>query len=187
MRRYLLLAIFATAVTTAYAGETAHGVFNFQRQIGVSEFKENGDGCLTIMNDSLRETETINLISLQEPQTLIQANIVNKLSQSCSRNTEVPIGAFFYSFRNGKKKAELIGPAIAIAGFGGNFKVAGGKVRTDLNNDGRLESFRVCTSNEGFHLTIWAGEPLKNKRLWHEYYYLGYDVEPNCTEKDYEQ
>lgn len=187
MRHYLLLAILATAITSAYAGETAPGVFNFQSQIGVAEFNKNGDGCLTIMNAGLREKETINIIFLQEPQTFIQANIVNKLCQSCSRNTEVTSDASFYSFQNGRKKAELFGPAIAIAGYGGSFNVAGGRVRADLNNDGRLESFRVCASNEGLHLTVWEGESLKSKRLWHKYYYLGYDIEPDCTKKDYER
>jgi hypothetical protein len=52
-----------------------------------------------------------------------------------------------------------------------------------LNSDGSLESFRLCTSNEGLHLTVWAGEPLKSKRLWHEYYYLGFDVEQTAPKK----
>jgi hypothetical protein len=45
--------------------------------------------------------------------------------------------------------------------------------------------FRVCTSIEGLHLTAWAGQPLKSKRIWHEYVYLGYDVEPSCSEDDF--
>jgi len=31
---------------------------------------------------------------------------------------------------------------------------------------------------------VWAGAPLKSRRLWHEYYYLGYDVEPSCEARD---
>jgi hypothetical protein len=187
MLRHLLLVILVAAVTPAYAGETSHGIFNLQRQIGVAESNKSGDGCLTIVNAGLREKETIHLITLEEPQTLMQAIIVNKLSQNCSRNTEVPVNTSFYSFRTEKRAAKLMGPAIALTGFGGSFLIAGGKVRADLNNDGKHESFRACASNEGLHLTVWVSEPLKSKRLWHAYYYLGYDVDPNCTEKDYEK
>ena len=46
--------------------------------------------------------------------------------------------------------------------------------------------FRTCASEEGTHATAWAGVPLSARRRWHAYYYLGYDVEPNCTPRDYE-
>jgi hypothetical protein len=41
--------------------------------------------------------------------------------------------------------------------------------------------FRTCASEEGIHATAWSGTPLSSPRRWHAYYYLGYDVEPNCT------
>jgi len=40
----------------------------------------------------------------------------------------------------------------------------------------------TCTSREGLHISAWAGKPMKGRRLWHLYWYLGYDVEPSCTE-----
>ncbi len=44
---------------------------------------------------------------------------------------------------------------------------------------------RACASSEGLHLTLWDGAPLSGRRVWHRYFYLGYDVEPDCTEADY--
>lgn len=67
------------------------------------------------------------------------------------------------------------------------FREKSGKVIGDINKDGTLESFRDCTSMEGVHLTIWSGEPLKGTRLWHAYFYLGYDAEPSCLEEDFKQ
>jgi hypothetical protein len=46
--------------------------------------------------------------------------------------------------------------------------------------------FRTCASEEGIHATAWSGLPLSSPRRWHAYYYLGYDVEPDCTPADYE-
>jgi hypothetical protein len=43
---------------------------------------------------------------------------------------------------------------------------------------------RWCASSEGLHLTIWSGQPLESRRLWHAYYYLGYDVEPSCKDAE---
>ena len=45
--------------------------------------------------------------------------------------------------------------------------------------------FRSCASMEGIHNTAWSGIPLRAPRRWHAYYYLGYDVEPDCVPADY--
>jgi hypothetical protein len=45
--------------------------------------------------------------------------------------------------------------------------------------------FRTCASEEGIHTTAWSGIPLASPRRWHAYYYLGYDVEPDCAPADY--
>ena len=46
--------------------------------------------------------------------------------------------------------------------------------------------FRSCASEEGIHATAWSGIPLSSPRRWHAYYYLGYDVEPDCVPADYQ-
>jgi hypothetical protein len=45
--------------------------------------------------------------------------------------------------------------------------------------------FRTCASAEGVHATAWSGVPPSAPRRWHAYYYLGYDVEQDCTPSDY--
>jgi len=44
--------------------------------------------------------------------------------------------------------------------------------------------FRTCASAEGIHATAWSGVPLSSPRRWHAYYYLGYDVDPDCKPAD---
>jgi hypothetical protein len=58
--------------------------------------------------------------------------------------------------------------------------------RLDLDGNGTPEGFRTCASGEGLHLTVWYGEPLATARLWHGYFYLGYDTESDCAAQDYE-
>ena len=38
-----------------------------------------------------------------------------------------------------------------------------------------------------FHFSIWSGTQLKEQEIWRRYFYLGYDVEPTCAERDFEE
>jgi hypothetical protein len=93
-----------------------------------------------------------------------------------------------YLVREARKAvpAEGRGPAIILVSGTATLNYHDGRLQTDLNGDGAPETFRSCTSNEGLHLTLWAGTPLQSARLWHRYYPLGYDVEPSCSPADYE-
>ncbi|MCK4867017.1 MAG: hypothetical protein KAT39_03120, partial [Alphaproteobacteria bacterium] len=62
---------------------------------------------------------------------------------------------------------------------------SGTMVSCDLETGGSPQSFRVCASREGLHFSVWSGKPLEGARRWHAYYYLGYDIEPDCTDRDY--
>lgn len=56
--------------------------------------------------------------------------------------------------------------------------------QTDIDGDGVQEFYRVCTSTEGVHMTVWNGHWVENRRLWHDYYYLGYDLTATCTDAE---
>ncbi|NIR42566.1 MAG: hypothetical protein GWN99_01570 [Gemmatimonadetes bacterium] len=62
--------------------------------------------------------------------------------------------------------------------------MSGAEARLDVDGDGALEEFRICASSEGLHLTVWSGIGMTGRRLWHRYFYLGYDVEPDCSEAE---
>ena len=185
MRRItsLLVVIFFTMAVSAHADEKQK-VYGFATKIGVAEVTATGDGCLTISDSTIRENQPISLVILGKQQRVVERSIMKKLETSCSRNSETAPGASFYAFQIGE---EHFDPAIAVVGFTGDFKIKNGKIRADLNGDGTAESFRSCTSSEGLHLTVWAGEPLITKRMWHGYYYLGYDVAPSCKPADYRE
>ena len=79
------------------------------------------------------------------------------------------------------------GPAVALVGASATFLMRDDQLEADLDGDGTPEVFRSCTSNEGLHLTAWKGQPLKARRVWHNYFALHYDVEPSCVEADYNE
>lgn len=80
-------------------------------------------------------------------------------------------------------------PEIGVVYFGvvapaARFDVADDRIEADLDGDDTPERFRICTSMEGLHLTVWSGVPLASPRRWHRYRYLGYDLEPTCTDRE---
>ncbi len=63
-------------------------------------------------------------------------------------------------------------------------KIVAGRAEVDLDRDGVPEHFQSCASREGLHPALWSGEPFRGPSRWTRYYYLGYDLEPNCPEPE---
>ena len=78
------------------------------------------------------------------------------------------------------------GVPIVIVGKPPKAEMRGDTVTLEIESGREAWRFRTCTSEEGVHATAWSGVPLIAPRRWHAYYYLGYDVEPDCTPADYE-
>lgn len=162
--------------------------FDFKTRVGVVDVNESGKACLIISNAGLSNGLQVTLIVLANRQSVVKARIKEKLSKSCSYNPDTG-EVSFYSLEFGSsntafEKNEKQAAAIAVVSAS-RVVVQNAKAGVDLDNDGRREFFRDCTSNEGLHLTVWSGKPLIGKRRWHYYYYLGYDVIPSCKRKDF--
>ncbi len=159
--------------------------FNYDFQVGVVEFSPEGRACLTIQDALLKEGTSVDLILLASPQAHSTAAIEKKLAKACAHNAVLDPADSFYELRLPLKLSEEAPVAFGVAGFSGEFQRHDGFIRADLDGDGLEDAFRSCTSREGVHLRVWNGEPRKGTRKWHRYHYLGFDVEPDCTEKDY--
>jgi hypothetical protein len=109
---------------------------------------------------------------------------VAERSSDCSAASHIH-GALYYAVAWSATKPEVGFLGIAFLGKVGTRRV-GSHVTFDLGGEAAAARVRSCTSQVGIHLTVWSGEPLTSKRLWHEYWYLGYDAEPSCEKEDYE-
>lgn len=74
---------------------------------------------------------------------------------------------------------------LGIVGAADRCGVSDSVVSCDLEPGGPPHFFRTCASQEGLHFSVWSGKPLEGARRWRAYYYLGYDIEPDCTAADY--
>ena len=140
--------------------------------------------CLDVRNGKLSAGQRFQFVTSSIPQTSGEAEITRKSERACTAVDKNKPGLYHYEFKVVRGSLQRGVPAFALVNFSGTLTTVETSVIGDLDSDGRLESFRSCTSSEGVHLTVWTGKPLEGQRSWHYYYYLGYDVDPDCTEGD---
>jgi hypothetical protein len=168
------------AVVLTLAFQTTAGP---QLRIGLAA--GDSEHCLAMRGAALPAGSPITLVTPNEPQEVHRA-VVAGTRANCEVMTPHDMPGPYYRLAPEAGGARLPGLSVAVLGRPGALVVAG-EVRLDLGND-RLEArVRSCTSSEGLHLTLWSGAPLKSTRLWHAYWYLGMDFEPDCKPGDYRE
>lgn len=163
--------------------------FNYDRDFGLAAVDESGLICVTIRAQSLAPGTRVTLIwvpaggSTGTPQ-VTEAEVRGPRDDPC----DIPVGAepndFAYEAAAIDTLVYASQPYFAGLIPSNKIEIEGQRVRGDLDGDGVAEEFRACTSQEGLHMSIWSGEPLKGRRRWRRYYYLGYDIEASCEDRD---
>lgn len=149
------------------------------RRIGVAI----GD-CVSFAGRPIEHESELTVVVLDVVQEVFSARVDRALAD-CRAASHVQ-GSSYYAVTWTGAKPSLGFIGIAFLGKVHTRRVASELV-VDLGGSSRRAHVRSCTSREGLHLTVWRAEPLVSKRLWHEYWYLGYDTEPSCDKRDYEE
>ena len=184
LRSLQLLSFVAVAASTAAAGQG----FDFNTRVSLASIEAKG-ACTAFPDSNLSSGTPLAFVSVPVPgakqsPTLLSGTLQRRLAgEDCSPDVGC-YGCSFYRVAIAAP-AGLEGPLFVIIAPPRLLRIRGRAVVGDLDGDGRAEEFRICTSMEGLHLTIWSGDPLKGKLRFHRYFPLHYDVEPTCTEADY--
>ncbi len=156
------------------------------QSFGVVTKAPNEPPKLSISGPALQKGENLHVVSHEDAQRVIDAEIIGPTEHTGEEGASSYTLDFITSY---SERIPDEGPflGIAIVGAGDGVTTSGGKASAQLPNApaGKRLYFRTCTSMEGIHLTAWSGKALSGQRVWHAYHALGYDVEPNCTPKDY--
>ena len=152
--------------------------------IGVAKASEDGQICVAMPATALTRGTTLTLIRPDGRQSVLVASIVGSVS-ACEPLEEAMIPGPYYVA--GPTSSLVPDPAtvwVAFAGKLSTHRIGSGALAVRLDVVHSEVQVRSCTSHEGLHLTAWSGAPLTSRRLWHQYYYLGYDVEPSCDPRE---
>lgn len=167
--------------------------FSYEKQVGIAGVQTGSLGCLTIFNDALQPGMKVALAD-QPPRTeeggaaVQDATLVERLSEPCDDRVSAGGGdgdESYYRIRasgaewqGGRYQYAIVDPRQPL-------DVREGRVAGDIDGDGTPEYFRNCASSEGVHYQVWTGVPPDGRGRWHRYVYAGYDLQTDCTEKDY--
>ena len=131
--------------------------------------------CLSL--DSKRWVPKPLVAAFVDPPVAVRLVANEKTSDSCEQGDLLWSG---YRVRPASRGADEA-PAVGIAVTGGPYRVRTSRQTIRLFSKNDQITLRRCASDEGLHLTAWRGK----KRIWHEYYYLGYAVESTCSEPEW--
>jgi hypothetical protein len=148
-------------------------------RIGVARSLKGGEGCVAMPGPPLDKGSAVTLIAASPPQSVKVATVAGVTA--CPVLDKAMISGPYYSVRPFDSEPTVW---IAVPGKPSTRSLGPGVVAVRLSAAQPEAQVRTCTSTEGLHLTVWSGAPLRSRRLWHQYFYLGYDVEPSCEDRD---
>jgi hypothetical protein len=178
MAAMLVFAMFASICSAADYLSTANyfGTFTTEQQDGKA-------GCAAVDSTAVAIRMPVHVIVLSTPQRALTGIVKSRSSAECTRYFQSSESAAFYEIRvtQGRFDATELGvivlPPLTLT------QTKKGGVMVKLGG----EDFQAyeCASNEGIHVIVRSvREP--SRVVWHDYLYLGYDVDPTCTRKDYD-
>ena len=152
--------------------------------IGVAAASADGHVCVAMLRPVLAPGATLTLVRPDSPQAVLVVTIVQPAPGCEPLERALVPGPYYLASRPTATAADSTTLWVALSGRGGTRDTGDGTIVTQLSPAYPDAQVRSCTSQEGLHLTMWSGVPLTSQRLWHQYYYLGYDVEPSCDDRD---
>jgi hypothetical protein len=153
-------------------------------RIGLASTSPAGQICVALPGPRVASGAVVTIVETDSPQSAFET-IIERAVPSCEVLERALISGPFYLAPRPKGIASgPRGPLVAFVGRVSSRDAGSGRLALRLSERDSNAQVRSCTSLEGVHLTVWAGEPLKSRQLWHAYYYLGYDVEPSCQDAD---
>jgi len=175
----VITAIVAAAIQVAAA----------RLPIGVASTMPDGRICVALPEPRLAAGAAVTLVLIQpdSQQSALLTTIDRPIASCDALQYSTVHGPYhLYLLRRPKTMGakDRTGLWVAFAGRVRSRPIDDGRIALQLSASEPNAQVRSCTTQEGVILEVWAGTPRKSSPLWSEYYYLGYDVEPSCTEDD---
>ena len=154
--------------TSALSGK-APSAASYTPRIGIG-VSTTARTCIAIRNGNLTNGTVITLITPLPPVLATQATVTGVAQQPCpiSQNVDTTMSNYNVTPQVPVQKQT---PLIAVVGTPALTVNAENVGQADLDQNGQTETFRACSSDNGFHLSVWHGAPLQGEMLWHGFFY----------------
>jgi len=178
-----MLLMHHAAILSAAVPRSQRDAIDFAGDIGLVASTQSGQFCLSIKNGKLKPGQELTLLwipsaDLKQAPEIRSTTVLKLLMNPCDPINSVE-GDAAYVVNAGKLDTDKI--YTAVVGKRANFRIIPGVAEVTIDSDAEV-TIRSCSSREGLHFTGWTGGAPKGKKVWHRYYYLGYDVEPTCQD-----
>jgi len=138
--------------------------------------------CAALQAVAARVGERVAVVDPNPPQRVRWARLEPDATGACATwqsGADLPGRAFVLQLESAPGDDEgSIG--IVVRGAKG-IALEGAKAVVRIDGATALH-FLGCTSSEGLHLSAWPSASISGHPFWHGYVYLGYDVEPTCSD-----
>jgi hypothetical protein len=175
-----------TATTSTATGGTSAAPATYTPRIGIA-VTTSGRTCVAIHNANVAPSTPVTLVSALPPASFIQVEIAAPSQTACPVSKNVDPSVSNYEVHVSQGAPQKLTPLIAVLGASASFSMGSNNtVQADLDQNGKVETFRACSGPDGIHLTVWSGNPLDGALLWHGYYYEPSNpgLGPSCTPKE---
>jgi hypothetical protein len=145
--------------------------------MGVVRNGYSGSPCLAIRATPLRPGEEVGLIDVPVVGTrgvveVVAARVDSVTSTDCSHDENrvaesAEDSVYRLTLSRGHLKSGDVYFAVRVPEA--RIHVSGRTATVVIDRLSRPITLRACTTDEGVHLTAWAGAALSSKRLWHRY------------------
>jgi len=146
-------------------------------KLGVALLSPDTLACATFLGEPRKTGDLVYLFVLSPPR-VVDGWIQARIPEACNAGSNAEALSYVVRLRHPLSNSAEIGIALYDPSARVEYQ-AGEYLVTTVGATAPLQ-FRQCTSAEGLHLTAWRA----NRRTWHQYWYLGADVEPTCTESE---
>jgi hypothetical protein len=177
------IAFALTAMVIALESGASEYIKGAEHFAAFSHHRESPNaGCAAADAADLTIGQPVTIVVLSKPQRLANGVITSKSTAPCAGFVATDLVGPFYEIRLAAASIEqgqlgvLIGKPVSSA------QIIEGRAVAHVN--GTAYQFNECTSSEAVHLTVRPLVDTQAKLVWHDYVYLGYDVDPTCTDKE---
>lgn len=195
-RACVLVAIAQLTTTSlvAQVSKPAKPGFDYRTRIGIAG-TGHGTTCLAIQASQLPAGTPVALVWVpavgeKGQPSVLRAETMTRDSSACPMD----VGPEFGEYEDTRYPVRLVrGQLDSTAFYFGvlapaeQLRIRGRSIVGALDKTASRTTFRACTTNEGLHLTVWRGEPLIGRRVWHRYVHFEYDTRMLCRGPDYRQ